>query len=222
MADLPEKDQNTGTTNDQGQQTTSQDIDTTQNPGNKADYDKMIVEGAFDTQKGTGGGMEGYRSLGTVGGGTIPSPAMGSGTPIGGMNTSDSTVSAGGTTGGGTPGLGATVDRGKMPVRDMTMHSGNTVDRNARGMGGEYPEPELTPQENPTSNQDLGANRGSTIDRNAQGSIGGRNPSQPQTAMGDRDADIHLGHSASTAPTEPMSSRSPDKVNADQETGDQS
>ncbi|MBV9257361.1 MAG: hypothetical protein JO215_05030 [Ktedonobacteraceae bacterium] len=48
-----------------------------------------------------------------------------------------------------------------------------------------------------------------TVDRQAQDSSGGRHPSQPQTAMGDRDAT--QGQSGDEV-TDPMSSRAPDKI----------
>lgn len=228
MADLPENDQNTDATSSQNEQSTSQND---QGPvRSKTDYDKTIVQGAYDTLKGSGATSD--RNLGTVGGGAVPSPGagsvgsgtipntrvpgVGSGTPPGGRSTSNSTVSAGGTTGGGTPASGETTDRGRVPLRDFTQNSGNTIDRNVRGIGGENPEA-MPINENPTSDQDLTANSGNTINHNAQGSIGGRNPSQPQTAMGDQDADILAGHNASTSPTNPMTSRDPDKINADQE-----
>jgi hypothetical protein len=52
-----------------------------------------------------------------------------------------------------------------------------------------------------------------TIDKQAHQSSGGRHPSQPQTAMGDQDATY--GRSGDQV-TEPMSSRSPDKINQKQ------
>jgi hypothetical protein len=50
-----------------------------------------------------------------------------------------------------------------------------------------------------------------TIDKHAQGNLGGRNPSQPQTSMGDRDP---KGQNRGQPDiTEPMTSRDPSKIN---------
>ena len=154
--------------------------DSSAQPGSSRDY----KEGTRSQQeaKQTGSGVRSERDLGTVGGGTIPSAGVGSGTSPGGMNTSDSTVGAGGSTARSVAGAGSTTDRGNMTNRDLTTNAGNTVDRTA------------------------------------QGNLGGRNPSEPQTAMGDRDADIQRGHSSSTSPVQPTTSRDPGKINEDQDT----
>jgi len=116
------------------------------NPNNP-DYNKLIPQSPTGTTEGDS--MSSKRDLGTVGGGTIP----GSGTPRGGMNTSNSTVGGGGTSAGGTAGAGSTTDRGNMT---------NTDTRTSTNQEQEF-------------------------NQQARGNIGGRNPNQPQTSMGDRD-----------------------------------
>lgn len=104
--------------------------------GQGPDYGKMDVQGSSDTAVGSG--MQTERTANSVGGASIPSGGKGSGTPMGGISTSDSTVAAGGTTGGGTIAPGTTPDRGDTPAREMTMHSEDLIERNAGGyMGGQ-------------------------------------------------------------------------------------
>ena len=117
------------------------------------------------------------RDLGTVGGGTIPSTST---SPRGGMNTSDSTKEAGGTSAERNIGQGLPTDRGGLTDVEV---SGEST-RNA--------------------NQ---------IDRQAQSNIGGRNPGQPQTSMGDREASHgNRGRGTNEEIIDPMTSRAPDKV----------
>lgn len=52
------------------------------------------------------------------------------------------------------------------------------------------------------------------IDRTAQSNLGGRNPGQPQGTIGDRDATWDRGDADIV---DPMSSRTPDKVNQQSE-----
>ena len=93
---------------DQNTSPATQEGSSSENQG--TDYNKLNVQDTSGTT--TGSGMQRDRTPGTVGGATLPDSTEGSGTPIGGRNTSNSTVGAGGTTGGGTVGIGATTDRG--------------------------------------------------------------------------------------------------------------
>lgn len=62
-----------------------------------------------------------------------------------------------------------------------------------------------------TTDRDKHESTLNTIDKHAQGNLGGRNPSQPQTAMGDRDP---KGEDRGQSDiTDPMTSRDPSKVN---------
>ena len=65
---------------------------------------------------------------------------------------------------------------------------------------------------------DITESQGNVIDPQAQGNLGGRNPSQPQTSMGDRDTkkagEDQGGRAERGGPdiTDPMTSRDPSKV----------
>ena len=62
-----------------------------------------------------------------------------------------------------------------------------------------------------TTDHDKQESAANTIDKHAQGNLGGRNPSQPQTAMGDRDPKgVDRGQPDIT---DPMTSRDPSKIN---------
>ncbi len=54
---------------------------------------------------------------------------------------------------------------------------------------------------------------GNAVDKHARGNLGGRNPSQPQTAMGDRDTRRDRADRGEVQITDPMTSRDPSKVN---------
>lgn len=108
------------------------DTNQSSNQDASSDYSKLDVQqGTSDTT--VGDSMQTDSKVGSVGGGTQPTGNEGSGTPRGGINTSDSTVAAGGTTGGGTVGIGSTTDRGTMPESDMTQHSQHMLNRVAGG-----------------------------------------------------------------------------------------
>jgi hypothetical protein len=151
-------------------------------PGkHSSDYEKLVrrePEGINEGQETTNNADPGSAYQGSI-------PADRS--PRGGINTSNSTPTAGGATTGGRVGIGSPVDRGSVP--DLAMNSSNTSN---------------------------------SIDPHAKSNIGGRNPGQPQTPMGERDArqprDPICDPSA-----DPMTSRTPDKVQQqkDQEKQDQ-
>lgn len=62
-----------------------------------------------------------------------------------------------------------------------------------------------------TKDRDKQVGAANTLDRHAQGNLGGRNPSQPQTPMGDRDP---KGKDRGEGDiTDPMTSRDPSKIN---------
>jgi hypothetical protein len=154
--------------------------DDAEKPGNKQDYNKMVGQQPAGTTAGDT--IASSRDLGSVGGGSVPeprNPSMGSGESPGGMNTSNSTVDSGSTTGRGMPGAGQTTDRGSETTNDMA--------------GG----------------------RANTVDRHAHGNIGGRNPSEPGTSMGDRDSRSSKEDRGESDISDPMTSRHPSKVNRD-------
>ncbi len=135
-----------------------------------------------------------YRDLGTAGGGTIPSAGSPAGNPPGGMSTSSSTVE-GGTPSGAVGGAGAPRDRGSATNTDLNTTSPST------GKGGEH-----------SGTGEAAAAGRNTIDPSGQSNLGGRNPGQPQTPMGDQDAsaarrDYH------DETSDAMTSRSPDTAN---------
>jgi len=140
------------------------------------DYNKMVPEHPTQTSVGSGG-PDPKRDLGTVGGGTIPSNSSKTDS---GINTSDSTVAAGGTSSKQTVGANLPTDRGGLTTTGAAGESTNDVNR---------------------------------IDRHGQSNIGGRNPGQPQTAMGDRDKKRdNRGAGPGEDIIDPMTSRSPEKV----------
>lgn len=96
------------------------------------DYDKLNTQdtGGVRTSSGLGVGSPDQTLPGQA---SIPESGVGSGTPPGGINTSDSTVSTGGTTGGTTPGLGRTTDRGRVPLRQQTQHTEDMLRRQSAG-----------------------------------------------------------------------------------------
>ena len=115
--------------------------------GNKQDYNQMVGQQPAGTTAGDT--IASSRDLGSIGGGSVPeprNPSMGSGKPPGGMNTANSTVDSGSTTGRGRPGAEQTTDRGSETMNDMAGGRANTIDRHAqRNIGGRHPsEPETS------------------------------------------------------------------------------
>ncbi len=155
----------------QGEHTT----DSTGRDPKHPDYNKMLQD--HPTETPVGGAGPSKRDLGTVGGGTIPNTGT---SPRGGINTSDSTAEAGGTSAERNIGQGLPADRGGLT--DVGTSGEST--RNA--------------------NQ---------IDRHAQSNIGGRNPGQPQTSMGDRGTPHgKRAKGADDDTIDAMTSRAPDKL----------
>lgn len=103
-----------------------------ENRQGSTDYDKLNTQDTGGTRTGSGLGA-GSPDQTLPGQASIPESGVGSGTPPGGINTSDSTVSAGGTTGGTTPGLGRTTDRGREPLRQQTQHTEDMFRRQSAG-----------------------------------------------------------------------------------------
>ena len=158
-----------------------------ENRGNKQDYNKIANQQPAGTTAGDT--IASSRDMGTVGGGSIPEPRnilAGSGNAPGGMNTANSTVDSGSTTGGGRPGTEATSDRGESTTSDM--------------VGG------------------AGGRAANTIDRHANGNLGGRNPSEPQTPMGDQDPRGGREERAEPSIADPMTSRDPSTIKQDDST----
>src|SRR5947199_9140667 len=110
--------------------------------GNKQDYNKIVGQQPAGTTAGDT--IASSRDLGSIGGGSVPepkNPSMGSGKSPGGMNTTNSTVDSGSTTGRGMPGAEQTTDRGSESTSDMAGGRTKTVDRPAPGNnGGRNPE----------------------------------------------------------------------------------
>ena len=98
----------------------------------RTDYDKLNTQDTGGVRTGSGPGA-GSPDQTLPGQASIPASGVGSGTPPGGVNTSDSTVSAGGTMGGATPGLGRTTDRGYEPLRQQTQHTEDMLRRQSGG-----------------------------------------------------------------------------------------
>jgi len=117
-----------------------------------------------------------------------------------------------GTVGGGTiPSAGpGSTSPGSTNTDNSASSAGGSSARSAADAGAS------TDRGNAT-NRDLTTNTGNTMDRDPESNLGGRNPSHPQTAMGDRDADIHRGHSSSTSPVQPTTSRDPSARNDGQD-----
>ena len=133
---MADKDRSSDAANDQNTSSTRKDRNPSGDQGQGPDYGKMDVQGSSGTAVGSGRQTD--RTGNNVGGATIPAGGEGSGEPMGGISTSDSTVAAGGTTGGGTALPGTTPDRGSTPTRETTMHSEDLIKRNSGGyMGGE-------------------------------------------------------------------------------------
>ena len=153
-------DKDRSSNDDQDISATRKDRNPSGDQGQGPDYGKMDVQGSSGTPVGSG--MQTERTANSVGGATIPTGGEGSGTPMGGVSTSDSTVAAGGTTGGGTVSPGTSSDRGETPARDMTMHSGDLIERNARGyMGGQTAStPQTAPGGQVTTTGDAKSDRG--------------------------------------------------------------
>ena len=108
------------------------DTNQSSNQDASSDYSKLDVQqGTSDTT--VGDSMQTDSKVGRVSGGTLPTGSEGSGTPRGGINTSDSTVAAGGTAGGGTVGAESTTDRGRIPEHDFTQHSQHMMNRMSGG-----------------------------------------------------------------------------------------
>src|SRR5256884_9891889 len=93
--------------------------------GNKQDYNKMVGQQPAGTTAGDT--IASSRDLGSIGGGSVPeprNPSMGSGKSPGGMNTANSTVDSGSTTGRGMPGAEQTTDRGSETMNGMAAEGG--------------------------------------------------------------------------------------------------
>jgi hypothetical protein len=119
-----------------------------------------------------------------------------------------------GTVGGGTipsGGPGSSTSTGSTNTDNSTSSAGGSTARSAADAGASTDRGNVT-------NRDMTTNTGNTMDRDSESNLGGRNPSHPQTAMGDRDADIQRGHSSSTSPVQPMTSRDPSARGKDQDT----
>src|SRR2546421_2192436 len=115
--------------------------------GNKQDYNKMVGQQPAGTTAGDT--IASSRDLGSIGGGSVPeprNPSMGSGKSPGGMNTANSTVDSGSTTGRGMPGAEQTTDRGSETMNDMAGGGGDKNERPPPGdKGGGHPSPPGTP-----------------------------------------------------------------------------
>lgn len=93
---------------------------------NETDYNKMIAHEDFGTAKGSGVPERTQQAVGggNVGSGTVPNDIEAEGSSTGGRNTTNSTVSGGGTAGGTNIGSGATRDRGTMnDAPDLSQNS---------------------------------------------------------------------------------------------------
>jgi hypothetical protein len=119
------------------------------------DYNKMLQDNPTETPVGSAGPSK--RDLGTVGGGTIPNTDIG---PRGGMNTSDSTAEAGGTSARRNIGQGLPTDRGGLTdvgTSGESTRNANQVDRQAQSNIGErnpgQPQTSMGDRESPQGNR---------------------------------------------------------------------
>lgn len=169
------------------------------------DYNKMIKQRTSGTPLGSG--MPTDSDVGTVGGGTIPNPGRGTGEPRGGRATTNSTAGAGGSSGGSVIGAGSTRDRGTMSNEEMDVSTNEALEQQHQTRG---KVPTRIANHEPDTPSSRNANK---IDRTAQSNIGGRNPDQPQTSMGERDpAKGKHGRSNDPETSDPMTSRAPHKT----------
>lgn len=81
--------------------------------------------------------------------------------------------------------------------------------------GGGTPGAEHTTDRGSETMSDMAGGRANTIDRHAHGNIGGRNPAEPETSMGDRDSRSGKEDRGESDISDPMTSRHPSKVNQD-------
>lgn len=89
------------------------------------DYNRMITSDASGPEKGSG--TANNKNVDSVAGGTLPDNGTGASGPRGGINTSDSTVSAGGSSAGAVVGGGSPTERGSVTSTGMNA-STNTKD----------------------------------------------------------------------------------------------
>jgi hypothetical protein len=107
---------------------------------------------------------------------------------------------------GRTGGNGMTTDRDLGTAGGGTIPGSATTPHNANTDNG-------TGDRNKMTDNGKAENTVNTIDKHAQGNLGGRNPSQPQTAMGDRDPKGQKEDRGQSDITDPMISRDPSKIN---------
>lgn len=95
------------------------------------DYNKMIQTERSGPQVGSGMGTD--QTSGTPGGGTLPTERE-SGSTTGGRLTTNSTVGAGGSSGGTVAGAGSTRDRGKATNTDLnqTTNTAGELENNSK------------------------------------------------------------------------------------------
>ncbi len=101
------------------------------NQNQPADYNKMINTEKSGPQVGSGMGTD--QRVGTSGGGTLPAERE-HGTTTGGRLTTNSTVGAGGSSGGTVAGTGSTRDRGKEtnPDLNQTTNTAGELQHNSK------------------------------------------------------------------------------------------
>ena len=174
-------------TNDQDVTSTREQNMAPENQGSGTDYDKLNTQGISGTRAGSGM-QTGSPAQNLPGGASIPDAGVGSGTPPGGISTSDSTVAAGGTAGGGTPGLGSTTERGRMPTGDELMHSEEQLKRQSGGtLSGQE---EFTPGTAPGGQVSASGHTGGQRKKGQ----GGRNPlSREEAEKINEDARLNSG-----------------------------
>lgn len=102
-----------------------------QNQKQSTDYNKMVQAERSGPQVGSG--MATDQKLGTPGGGTIPTERE-LGSTTGGRLTTNSTVGAGGSSGGTVAGTGSTRDRGKETNTDLnqTTNTAGELENNSQ------------------------------------------------------------------------------------------
>jgi hypothetical protein len=120
--------------------------------GPKAYYNKLIHEERLGTPRGQGEPQGGFST------GTLPNMIWGSGIPPGGQATSSSTVDGGCTTGGTNPGGITPVDRGRIPVRDLTTNSDPILGVNDRAEVIGVPPSNPNPKEDSNTSAESGDN----------------------------------------------------------------
>ncbi|MFL5626020.1 MAG: hypothetical protein ACJ788_10560 [Ktedonobacteraceae bacterium] len=107
---------------------------------------------------------------------------------------------------------GGTIPGSETPMRPSNAADDNSTVNDGDTSGDSNRDNETVSDREVLTHSDVAGN---AIDKHARGNLGGRNPSQPQTAMGDRDTKRDRADRGEVQITDPMTSRDPSKINED-------